>query len=302
LDLSVRLGAFEFLNQLRARLGDVLPREVLEEGFQSDGRRVPLVGPQGIFKPAILRLPLSITTVPLREGRPRPYEDRDEGEGVIVYKYRGVDPEHPDNIGLRRAIATRVPVIYFFGLVPGRYEAAYPAYVIGDDPSDLSFRVQIDHTLRLSSPGDLVADDDSTARRAYVTSVVQRRLHQEGFRQRVIRAYRRACAVCRLRHEDLLEAAHILPDKHPLSEPRVSRGLSFCKIHHAAFDRNIIGVRPDLVVEVRSDIRREKDGPMLVHGIQECHGKPLVVVPAAKHLRPDPELLEIRYQQFRVAG
>ena len=28
----------------------------------------------------------------------------------------------------------RVPLVYFFGLVPARYLAAWPVFVIGDDP------------------------------------------------------------------------------------------------------------------------------------------------------------------------
>ena len=36
----------------------------------------PLVGPQGIFKPAVLAsMPLSILTVPVDPRKPRPYED-----------------------------------------------------------------------------------------------------------------------------------------------------------------------------------------------------------------------------------
>lgn len=49
-------------------------------------QRVPLVGPQGIFKPSILdEMPLTITTAPIVEGRERPYEDRVEEGGVILY-------------------------------------------------------------------------------------------------------------------------------------------------------------------------------------------------------------------------
>ena len=65
LDSAVRVAAFNFLKEQSAlHGGSVLPRSVLAQGFEFDGRRVPLVGPQGIFKPAICELPLSITTVP----------------------------------------------------------------------------------------------------------------------------------------------------------------------------------------------------------------------------------------------
>ena len=71
----------------------------------------------------------------------------------------------------------------------------------------------------------------------YITTLVQRRLHQQAFRERVLLAYREACSICRLRHRELLDAAHILPDRHPLGEPLVSNGLALCTLHHAAFDR-----------------------------------------------------------------
>jgi len=63
-DQRVRLAAFQWLRAQMDVRGEVLPRSLLEEGFMFDGRRVPLLGPQGIFKPALCDLPLSITTLP----------------------------------------------------------------------------------------------------------------------------------------------------------------------------------------------------------------------------------------------
>ena len=70
-DIGVRVEAFRWLRGQVAALGDVLPIDLLRRGFTYNGARVPLLGPQGIFKPAVLsELPLSITTVP--DG---PYDD-----------------------------------------------------------------------------------------------------------------------------------------------------------------------------------------------------------------------------------
>ena len=73
-DAAVRVRAFAFLTELRQIRGDApLPRTALERGFDFDGVRVPLLGPQGIFKPAVLpEVPLSITTAPPVKTRPRP--------------------------------------------------------------------------------------------------------------------------------------------------------------------------------------------------------------------------------------
>jgi putative restriction endonuclease len=65
---------------------------------------VPLLAPQGIFKPAILNLPLSITTTPPSPRKPRPYNDEFDNNGLLRYRYRGTDPNHRDNVGLREAI------------------------------------------------------------------------------------------------------------------------------------------------------------------------------------------------------
>ncbi len=261
------------------------------------------MGPQGIFKPAALRrIPLSITTVPVNPRKPRPYEDAVGENGIIFYKYRGTDPSHPENAGLREAMQRQVPLVYFVGLVPGRYYAEYPVFVVGDNPRDLSFSVQVDDRRAIASAEFGVAEPTTTIRREYVTVLAQRRVHQEQFRARVLAAYRECCAVCKLRHPELLEAAHILPDQHPQGLPLVANGLALCKIHHAAFDANFLGIRPDLVVEIRDDILREEDGPMLRYGLQELHGRGLVVVPRSQELRPDPVRLEERYEAFKRAG
>jgi putative restriction endonuclease len=101
---------------------------------------------------------------------------------------------------------------------------------------------------------------------------------------------------------DLLDAAHILPDGHPQGEPITSNGLALCKLHHAAFDRNIVGIRPDRVIEIRHDVLNEIDGPMLRHGLQDLHGAPLLVVPRAERDRPNADFLSERYQLFRAAS
>jgi putative restriction endonuclease len=127
------------------------------------------------------------------------------------------------------------------------------------------------------------------------------RLHQTAFRERVIHAYRCHCTMCKLKHRELLDAAHITPDREESGEPVVSNGLSLCKIHHAAYDKNILGVSPDYVIHVREDILEEIDGPMLRYGLQGMHGQKLHEIPSRKELRPDRERLEKRYKIFMSA-
>jgi putative restriction endonuclease len=302
LDTRVRTQAFQFLTEQTRLHGEVVPRDLLERGFDFEGRRVPLIGPQGIFKPALLaEMPISITTVPVREGEARPYDDGVGPDGFLRYRYRGTDPGHRDNQGLRLAMGRQVPLIYLYGVTPGRYMPVWPVYIVRDQPAELSFSVAVDAPY-MPVLSNFKPDPNSLeARRAYITVVTQRRLHQQGFRERVLRAYQQQCAICRLRHDELLDAAHILPDGHPKGEPIVPNGLALCALHHAAFDRNILGIRPDFIVEVRMDILREKDGPMLLHGLQGFQGK-TILRPSSRALWPRADFLAERYEEFRQAS
>jgi putative restriction endonuclease len=171
---------------------------------------------------------------------------------------------------------------------------------VHDDPGSLTFTAACEDVESLA-PGVTPAAADA-ARRAYVTRMALVRLHQAKFRQTVLTAYATRCTVCRLHHRELLDAAHIVGDTHALGEPVVTNGLALCKIHHAAFDANILGIRPDHVVEIRAEILEERDGPMLRHGLQSLHGASLMHVPRRPADRPDPERLELRYEEFRAAG
>jgi putative restriction endonuclease len=81
----------------------------------------------------------------------------------------------------------------------------------------------------------------------------------------------------------------------------VRNGLALCKLHHAAFDRHILGIRPDLVIEVRHDILDEIDGPMLRRGLQGFNGERIHAQRAAE-LRPAEDFLAERFELFRKAG
>lgn len=299
----MRLRAFAELTDLKQIYGDSpIPRAALEKGFEFDGVRVPFLGPQGIFKPAILPdVPLSITTVPPVPNRPRPYDDNFGETGVLSYRYRGTDPDHRDNVGLRLAMERQTPLIYFHGIVQGLYEPAWPVYVVGDDRAQLTFSVLVDDEVVPETTFQFHDPAAVAARRRYITAVVQRRLHQKGFRERVLQAYQRCCAVCHLKHAELLEAAHILPDGHPHGEPTVRNGLALCKLHHAAFDSYILGITPDLTIDIRRDVLDEIDGPMLIHGLQGFQGRG-IRTPHNAQLKPHRDFLAERYDIFRRAG
>jgi len=294
IDLQVRLVAFNWLSEQVNSLGDVLPRKLLEKGFEFQGQRISLISPQGIYKPKKFPLPISFHTVP--EG---PYNDGVGSDNLLAYKYRGNDPNHSDNVGLRRVMELKLPLAYFHGLLPGRYLAIWPVYIVADDPNRLTFKAALEDLASIDMNVNISRKfaEDTNARRSYLTATVKVRVHQRSFSERVIEAYRSQCAFCRLRHRELLDAAHIIPDNAPEGEPIITNGIALCKLHHAAYDSFMIGVTPDYVIHIRDDILEEEDGPVLQHGLKGLH-KTKIILPIIKNNWPSRESLEWKYNKF----
>lgn len=261
-------------------------------GFTFEGTRVPLKDRgRGIRKPRGLRAALSISTVYTPPWQEPPYADQEGRDGLPRYNYQGTDPEAPGNVAVREAMLDGLPLIWFVGVQQGLYEPIFPVYVVGEEPEHHQFVLALDESRFVDGPV-------SEGLRRYREQVTSVRLHQPLFRARVLTAYRNRCAVCSLRHSSLLDAAHIIPDGLPDGAAIVPNGLSMCKIHHAAYDADILGISPDLLVQVRHDILAEADGPMLRHGLQEMHGQPLRELPSLRKARPDRERLAARFEEF----
>jgi putative restriction endonuclease len=295
-DERLRTAAFDHLTRLLAGSPDETLASADINRFEFQGRPTPLVVQTGIWKPAVLDAALSIRTTYTPPSQPPPYADDLGDDGLVRYKWRGTDPQHSDNRALRTALQRSSPLVYFVGVDPGVYLARYPVWLVSEDPGRREFTVALDEGQRLADGTSLAA-----SQREYIRRLTNLRLHQPIFRARVLRAYGGSCAICQLRHAALLDAAHILPDTHPRGEPVVPNGLALCKIHHAAYDRNIVGVRPDLQVEVQPRVLAEIDGPMLRHGLQEMAGVRLRV-PRRSDAQPDRDRLGERYLEFRAAG
>jgi putative restriction endonuclease len=188
-----------------------------------------------------------------------------------------------------------IPISLLRGITRGIYLPNWTVYVEAEDRSRHEFAIAADehlHGLDLGSIDDF--------QRAYRMGLTKIRSYQPSFRSRLRHAYNSTCAICRLHHLELFDAAHIRPDGHPRGTPIVPNGITLCKLHHAAFDRNLLGIRPDFVVEVRSELLRVIDGPMLQHGLKEMNGSQLVV-PREWASRSDRARLEEWYEEFRSA-
>jgi putative restriction endonuclease len=298
-DDELRAAAFAFLADLVARTGGLVRRQDLR-AFSFQDRNVSLEQNMRGIRFIRGQPALSILTTFRERPEDRPYDDDIGSDGYPRYKWQGTKANAADNVSLRHAMELRKPLVWFFGVAPGAYEPIFPVWIVDEEPDRHQFVIALDDGM-LSSwiPEALVSQPDFVLRREYADAVVRRRLHQPEFRRRVLDAYRRQCAMCRLRHPELLDAAHIKEDAQG-GEPIVTNGIAMCAIHHRAFDAQVVGVRTDYVVEVRVDVLRERDGPTLQHALQGMHGSTLWV-PRRVSAQPSKDLLEERYERFRAA-
>jgi putative restriction endonuclease len=295
---AIRAGALLWLSAATSDGLRPVLREQLANDFVWQGRRFPLIDPQrGIRRPAGWQTALSMSTAVARSGGVRPYDDEVGVDGLHRYKLRRDARGRSENEGLRNAMLRQVPLMWFYGVAPGRFQAIFPVFLVTEEPELEQFVL----APTSESPGLLTGTPIEGAIRRYLVTETRRRLHQPLFAGQVMAAYRTSCAVCALGHRELLDAAHIVADAEDDGLPVVSNGLALCKIHHAAYDSNILGVRPDLVIEIRRDLLEEIDGPMLRHGLQGHHGRTLMTVPVRRADRPDSDRLERRYAAFRAA-
>ncbi|WP_329412502.1 HNH endonuclease [Nocardia vinacea] len=287
----MRQMLFEHLMQEVEEKGTLTRAELTE--FRVKGEVYKLVDRnKGIWNPRNMLATLSIMSKPDSQ-----YADEEVGESLYAYAYREGNV-NGDNTKLRRAYELGLPIILLRWIRDGVYVPVCPVYVVADDMDSQRFILALDESLRsVADPLDL-----KPIERAYAQRVTRQRLHQPEFRGRILLAYDRRCAVCAVGHAQLLDAAHIIGDAKEHGSADVVNGLCLCKIHHAAYDANLLGVAPDYRIHVGAKLMRDrKDGPMLRHGFQEMDGKPLTR-PQRRGDWPSPDLLEERFSEFRAAG
>ena len=299
LDAAMRDAAVRQVRRL-GRSGS-LTSEDLAGGFVFEGERVPLVNPQrGIFKPRAMLHLLSVRTVYPRAGSRIWYDDQrrvhmqiHSGDELVDYAFMGHDPDAADNRWLRQAMENAVPVIYFLGVAPGRYEAIYPTYVVDWSAPELVAKLAF-----APAVADPVQHVPTAAERRYALRQVSQRLHQASFREAVLAAYGGRCAITNLPEPRLLDAAHIIPDVDEAGGlPIVPNGIPLTKIHHSAFDANLMAVDPDYRIHVSDELLSINDGPMFEHGLKAMAGR-TIQLPARAEDRPDRDRLAQRFESY----
>jgi putative restriction endonuclease len=262
-ETRIRLDAIHYVRAQRDRWVAVPAAELRQ--FESGGRRIFLKGQQGIFKPAELSEPLSITST-----IDSPYNDHPRGSRIL-YDFLPESREH-ENVGLKKCAEAELPLIYFLQVRrrPPEYVVFAPVYVVGWDDEKRRFLVDLSE----QKPGDVISPAPRTRQlelpalpsssspaeireltQSYGITTVQRRLYQARFRTEVLSAYRDRCAVCELRIRALLDAVHVDGDSEPKATIDVREGIALCATHHRAFDAGILRYDESYNIRIRLPIR-----------------------------------------------
>lgn len=270
----------------------MLSRQELSE-FVYEEEVVRLIDPQGgIWNPGAswTASPALSATLSVNTTLSGIYDDQEVADGLWRYDYQSGGVEGK-NTKLRKAWELQLPIIWFRQQEIGRRYVPYLVYVVDDFPELGYCLISPDLSLSLA-----IKTGDEIQKR-YALREMKQRLHQPAFRARVLSAYGVRCAVCNLQMGALLEGAHITPDSDPNSSTKVNNGISLCTIHHSAYDAVLLGIDTDFSIHIRADVMQESDGPMLKYGLQEMHGKDLILPSQQEHW-PDLSRLSHRFHEF----
>jgi putative restriction endonuclease len=273
--------------------------------FPFQGRNYRLLGPQtGIWRPKELSSAISFSTAYVTNPAKRPYEDEVGPDGLLRYKWRGTDRNQADNVALRTAMERGDDLIWFVGVgfegvSTQVYKPIFPVRLVAEEPGERQFVVSLEAGQR--HMGGEVSGQVLEIAKKYNEQVVKVRYHQPIFRSQVLRAYEQRCAICRLPFTQLLDAAHIHEDAKG-GIAHVTNGLALCKIHHGAFDSQLLGISADYTIHISDRVLKTFDGPTLQHSLKEMNGKKLGQVPDRRDQQPSKELLAERFDRFKQAS
>lgn len=133
--------------------------------------------------------------------------------------------------------------------------------------------------------------------------VIRQRVNQSLFRNMVLSAYNNSCCITGIARLDLLEACHIVDwkedDKNRLNP---CNGLSMNVLFHRAYDRLLVGISPDLRVEISDrmyDGLRGEEKDKTYSFFNPYNG---VAISLPRKFKPKIEFIEVHYDKFLKAN
>lgn len=300
---DAHLAAMQWFEKQKMEGHELFTHQELMQGFMWHGHRLPLIHQtQGIWKPSSFTSALTFKTAAPKPRQDAPYADRIDDTGLLRYKFADSPSKQWTNKAMIVSYERKYPLAWLVGIRPANtifYYVRFPAFIARVDHRHSEFVIAIEEAA-LPVPIDAGDTDSPIIERRYSSRWTKSRIHQHDFREHVIGAYDIACAICDLPHAQLLEAAHIIPDAQDMGTPEVSNGLALCRIHHAAYDRNLIGIDAERRIHVAERARRleiERDH----FSLSTFESRHLTHVPRSIRLQPDQNRLDRRFRAFLEA-
>lgn len=132
--------------------------------------------------------------------------------------------------------------------------------------------------------------------------VIKQRVNQNLFRNMVLSAYDNKCCITGIARPELIEACHIISWKNDEKERlNPCNGLAMNVLFHRAYDKMLIGISPDLKVEVSDRIYeglRAKDRDRTYSFFNPYDG---VEITLPRKFKPNLEFIEEHYTKFKNA-
>lgn len=129
------------------------------------------------------------------------------------------------------------------------------------------------------------------------STIIRQRINQQFFREAVLCSYENRCCISGISNRSLLEACHIsswLDDVKNRTNPR--NGLCMNPLFHKAYDRFLISVTPDYVIEISDEMISDVAEEHFRTYLEALH-KTKIFLP--EKFLPDRNLLEIHYGKYK---
>jgi len=208
----------------------------------------------------------------------RHYPDDISEEGVIYHYPSTGRPPRRDNAEINATKNARALDIPIFIILPGAKHQSRRSVRLGwvadfDDQTRQFLILFGESEPAYSSAPTSDAPFQLLSQEQRRMATVKVRSSQQQFRFQVLAQYGCKCAVCKISHSMLVEAAHICGKANHGSDDW-RNGLPLCSTHHHAFDAYLFAIRPNTrEIVVRPNLSREKIGIMETN-LSPVHGTP----------------------------
>lgn len=90
-----------------------------------------------------------------------------------------------------------------------------------------------------------------------IKKLVKQRQGQNKFREIVLLNYAKKCAVCKIDHDDILEASHIIP-VHKMVSGNIENGICLCSLHHVMFDKGYFSIDDNYRIILTENVKNNE--------------------------------------------